>query len=527
MESKKQIDAKIFWPALAVVTALIIPLALNPGAGGEAVDGLLKVCTQDFGWLFLLFGLGSVIFLLWLGFGRYGQVKLGSATDEPEFSTFSWIAMMFCAGIGIAIVNWSFVEPVYHIANPPLGFKPHSEEAAEWAGMYAQFHWALTPWAIYALPTFAIAYSVYVRKQPFLRLSTAAEGVLGDRAQGWLGKVIDIVVIFAIVGGVGTSLGLAVPLVMALCGELFGLEDSPVLKAGILTIWTCIFGLSAYKGLSKGLKVLSDVNVYLAFVLVLFVLVVGPTFWLLTMWSNSFGLMLDNFFRVSLWTDPIRREGFPESWTVFYWAWWIAYAPMVALFVARISKGRTIREVVLAELGGGSLGCILFLAIWGGYAIHLQSTGVLSINDSLQEGNIPATIIAVLGTLTWPRLFLAAFTVLCFIFLATTLASAAYTVASIATKDLRGDEEPAPWHRLFWSLVLAVVAAALLAVGGLKIIQLSSVLVAVPLMPVLVIVNVSLLRWLKRDHGAAVAPRVLTVDNPPSGQRTASTAPIS
>ena len=252
MASKQQIDTKIFWPALAVVAALVIPLALYPDSGGEAVDGLLKACTQTFGWVFLLFGLGSLIFLLWLGFGRYGQVKVGSATYEPEYSNFSWIAMMFCAGIGIAIVNWSFVEPVYHIANPPLGLTPHSEAAAEWAGMYVQFHWALTPWAIYALPTFAIAYSVYVRKQPFLRLSTAAEGVLGRRAQGWLGKVIDLVVIFAIIGGVGTSLGLAVPLVTALCGELFGLEDSPGLRAGILTIWTCIFGLSAYKGLSKG-----------------------------------------------------------------------------------------------------------------------------------------------------------------------------------------------------------------------------------------------------------------------------------
>ena len=220
MESSKGIDKSIFWPSIIFAFALTIPLVLFPEGGKVVVDWLFAFCTKKFGWLFLLFGLGSVIFLVWLGTSRYGNIKLGAPDDEPEFSKISWIGMMFCAGIGIAIVNWAFVEPIYYISGPPLGLEPGSNAAREWAGMYSIFHWSITPWAIYALPSFAIAYCVHVRKQNFLRLSAASQGFLGDAANGWLGKLIDIIVVFALIGGVGTSLGLAVPLVTTLFGSI-------------------------------------------------------------------------------------------------------------------------------------------------------------------------------------------------------------------------------------------------------------------------------------------------------------------
>jgi BCCT family betaine/carnitine transporter len=386
--------------------------------------------------------------------------------------------------------------------------------------MYGQFHWSITPWAIYALPSFAVAYCVHVRKQNFLRLSAASKGVLGKAADGWIGKLIDVIVVFALIGGVGTSLGLAVPLVTTLFGHVFGMGDSFFLKIVILVIWTAIFSASVYRGLNKGIKILSDINVALALVLLVYVLLVGPTVWILSLWCNSFGLFLDNFFRISLWMDPIAHRGFPESWTVFYWAWWIAFAPMVGLFVARISKGRTIRELVIAQLGWSSLGCILFLAIWGGYSVHIESTNLIEIKSILTDGGTPPTVLAILNTLPLSGLVVPVFTILCFIFLATTLDSSAYTLASITSKDLSGDEEPAKWNRIFWALLLAFFSVGLLAVGGLKIVQLSSIVVALPLMPVLVLICFSLMKWIKEDYGEIMKDKIYSVDYTEEGTKS-------
>lgn len=522
MSSKKKIDPKVFWPSIGLVLALSIPLALFPETGEKVVKSVFNFTTGNFGWAFELFGAMCVGFLLWLGFGRYGNVKLGGPDDEPEFAYLSWVAMLFCAGIGIAIVNWAFVEPIYYLSGPPFGVEPMSPEAAEWAGVYGQFHWGFTPWAFYALLTFPIGYSVYVRKQPHLTLSTASRGILGDKADGWPGKILDVVVIFGIVGGVGTSLGLAVPLVSELFSEMFGIENSFGLNLLILAIWTAMFSISVYKGLSKGIRVLSEINMYLAFILLFFVLAVGPTVFIMSMWGNSFGLMISEFFRLSFYLDPITKGGFPEGWTVFYWAWWIAYGPMMGLFVARISKGRTMRQIVVGELLWGSMGCWLFLAIWGGYTIHVTYNGLAPTVEILNSAGMPAAILSVLKTLPLNKIVLPFYTLLCFIFLATTLDSSAYTLASISTKELPGTEEPARWNRLFWAFLLAFVGVGLLAVGGLKAVQLSSIVVALPLMPVMVILILSMLKWLKEDYGDATSNHIKAVDYPEPELKTAS-----
>ncbi|MBS3970261.1 MAG: BCCT family transporter [Clostridia bacterium] len=518
MNSEKQIDPKIFWPAIIVVLALSIPLVVFPEAGSRAVNTALGFITAKFGWLFLLFCMGCFSILMWLAFGRYGNVKLGGPNDEPEFSTISWIAMLFCAGIGIGIMLWSFIEPIYYLSGPPLGIEPHSDLAVEWAHMYGQFHWGFSAWAIYAIASVPIAYCVYVRKASHLRMSIASKGLIGRHADGPFGTLIDVLMMFGIVGGVGTSLGLAVPLVAALFGELFGIPDSFLLKIAILAIWTLIFGVSVYKGLSKGIKVLSNINLYLALIFAGFILFVGPTVFILSMWTNSFGIMLDNFFRMSFWLDPVTKGGFPEGWTVFYWAWWVAYAPMMGLFVARISKGRTIKELVIAECFWGTLGCWIPFAIFGGYALHVDINGIVPVSQILSQSGQAAAIIAILNSLPLSKLVVLVYTVLCFIFLATTLDSSAYVLASACTKKLGGNEEPARWNRVLWALVLAVVGAGLLAVGGLSAVQLSTVIVALPLVPVLIIMIASLLKWLKEDYGQMLKPKIYAIDYKPIEQ---------
>jgi len=504
---RPSLDKGVFWPGVLMILVAALAISFNPEPVRIGVKSLLAIITGQFGWLLLLFGFFSFVSLGWLAFGRYGHIKLGGPEEEPEFSNFSWVCMIFCAAMGISIINWSFVEPVFLMHDSPLGVEPGSPAAIEYAAMYSQFHWGLVPWAIYTIASIPVAYCLYVRKEPFLRFSTASKPVLGDYAGRWPGKVIDLVVAFSILGGVGTSLGLSVPLVSTLLSSLTGVEESFTLKMMVLILWTALFSYSAYKGLGKGIRVLSDINISLAFLLLLFVLAVGPTVFILKLWSNSLGLYLDNFFRITLWTDPVAKTGFTEKWTVFYWAWWVAYAPMMALFIARISRGRTIREVIVNEIFWGTVGCMTFFAIWGGYSLYLETHNLVPVNEILNKDGIPDAVVAILQTLPGGNLTLGVFTVLSFIFLATTLDSAAYTLASVSTKNLSGYQEPARWNRLLWAFLIALTGLALLVVGGLDIIQASTLVVSLPMVAVLLLLCWALLRDLRADERMSISER--------------------
>jgi BCCT family betaine/carnitine transporter len=499
MENRSQIDPYIFWPALIVIVGVSTALALAPGPGGQLVNAALAWITYKLDWLYMIGAFIAFLFLVYAAVGPWGNIKLGGPDDKPEFSTLSWIAMLFCAGIGSSLIYWAIAEPLYYMQWPPFGAEPFSADAAGWAVTYGMYHWGFIAWALYCIPALPIAYAVYVRKDPHLRASTACRGILGDMVDGWVGKVIDVCVMFGLVGGVGTSLGLNVPMISAAMSKIFGVPESFGLNVIILIIWTCIFGTSVYLGLYKGIKVLSDINVYVALALLAFVLFAGPTFFILSHFSESLSYLFQNWFRMSLWTDPVAKGGFPQGWTVFYWAWWIAYAVYMGLFVARISKGRTIRELVMAECFWGTLGCWAYFAVFGGYTVHLEINGIIPLTKVLSEKGGPAAIVEAISALPGSVIILPVFVVVAFIFLATTLDSSAYTLASIATKTLRGDEQPARWVRVVWAAALAAVGVAVLAIGGLSAIQTSSVIASLPLIIVIVLMVLSFMRWVKED----------------------------
>jgi BCCT family betaine/carnitine transporter len=509
---KPQIDPWIFWPSLVVILLVTVILGVNHETAEPVLGELLNSITYKLDWAFQFLTAGMFAILIWLGFGRYGKVKLGGAGDKPEFSSFSWGAMLFCAGMGTSIMYWSMMEPIYYYVGPPFGIEPKSPEAAEWALTYGMFHWGLSAWALYALPTITIAYSFFVRKQPSLKISTACRGVLGKHADGWLGKLIDILVIWSLVGGLGTSLGLGVPMMSAVIGEIFGIEQGLFLSIIIITIWTILYCASAYMGLYKGIRKLSDINVYMALALVIFAFLVGPTLFILSNFTNSFGLMLQNFARMSFFTDPIQKGGFPQSWTVFYWAWFAATSPFMGLFVARISRGRTIRELIGGILLWGSLGGWMYFAVFGSYALHLEMNNMLPVSQILDSQGGQAAVVAILKSLPLSSIVLPFFLVLGFIFLATSLDSATYILSAIATKELKDEQEPARWHRLLWGVVQAVLAISLLLIGGLKVVQTSTVFVSVPVIIMYVLLAASLIKWLKKDHAHMVADQILVVE---------------
>jgi len=495
------VDKQVFWPALIVVVAAIVPLVVMPEASGAVLSQVFSFITHNLGFLFLWFTVASLGMLLWFAFGKYGSVRFGGEDAAPEFRYLSWIGMLFCAGIGTSLLYWATIEWVYYYQAPPFGITPESAEAAHWAAMYGLFHWGPMAWALYCIPALPIAYAFHNRKIPFLRISQACRGVIGDRADGPLGKLIDVLFIFGLVGGTGTSLGLGTPILSESISTLTGIERTFALDAFVIVVWTAIFGTTVYLGMEKGIKRLADANVYLGFFLLAFVLIFGPTVFILDTFTHSLGLLATNFLKMSFYTDPVGQSGFPQTWTVFYWAWWIAYAPFMGLFVARISRGRTIREVVGANLVWGSLGCWLFFATFGNTALHDQLNGTVPVIKIMNEVSPQAAIVAVVNALPLGTFVLILFVAMAFIYSATTLQASAYTIASVASRDLvAGESEPLRWNRLFWALALGGMAVALMYLGGLKPLQTASLIVALPLIVVIGLCVWSFLRWLKEDQ---------------------------
>jgi BCCT family betaine/carnitine transporter len=496
-------------------------MAFNPDLGQEGVKAALNVVYKNFTSFFLLFGAFCFAALMWLAFGRYGKVKLGRPEDKPEFTYLTWIFMLFTAGVGIGLMIWSIVEPLYYIESPPLDIVPLSKEAYEWAHMLPPFHWGFSAWAIYCLPTLPIAYSVFVRRESTLRISTSCRPILGRRVDGPLGKVIEILILIGTLCAVGTSLGLAVPLVAAIISSITGVVDNLNLKAAVTTAWFIICAISLYSGLNKGVKLVSQIKMYIGFGLLLYVILFGPTAYIFDTCVNTLGLLLNNFFRLTFETEPLRMiqngsvGAFPQWWTVFYWAWWVAYAPITALFVARISKGRTIREVVIAECVWGTLGCWIFLMILGAYSLSLEASktlGVVEIHNAVSDA---AACVAVIGTLPLSKVIVPLYAVLCFIFLSTVLNSSAYSLASICTKKLSGEEQPARWQRLLWAAILSLFGMGLLITGGekaLKTVQTSTIVGAIPLIPIILLMVFSLLKALREDFPSLGKKEILTAE---------------
>lgn len=493
-----RIDRLLFFAASAAAILVCIPLGLIPEQSEQFISGLYDRITSNFGVLYQMFAIGTIGFLIWLASSRYGRIRLGGDGDKPEYSTFSWVGMLFCAGTGASLLVWSGVEWAFYIDAPPLGATPRSQEAFEFAAAYGPFHWGITAWAFYALPTIAIAYPFYVKNVSHLRASTSLHAILGKSGENsTVGRIVDLAAMIALLGGAGTSLGVNAPTIAASMAELLSIETSFTLEAIVMTVCVGLFGASVYLGIDRGIRRLSDLNVYLILGFLAFILVVGPTVFLLKSSVNTVGVMLQNFVRMMFWTDPVEKTGFVESWTIFYWAWWIAFALPVGVFITRISRGRTIRQVIVGMLTFGTLGCWLFYFVFGNYSMSLELAETLSVTGSLAENGMYVTVENVVSTLPLSAWALSLFIVVSVISVATTYDSASYTLASTATAELSVGENPARWHRLFWALILGLLPVFMMFVGGLDIIRSAVLVASLPLLIVGVAMVVSLMKSLR------------------------------
>lgn len=476
---KKPFDPLIFWISAGITVAFVLWSIAFPKNMQSVINGVFSWTTLNWGWLYLSTAFILVIGCMLLMGGKYGGLKLGNPDDKPEFSNFSWFGMLFGSAIAAGIVFWGPAEPAYHYMSPPpyFGGDPKTAIAAAHAMTYSFFHWGLSAWAIYAMLTIPLAHACYTKGLPFT-FSSAFYYVLGNRIYGTWGKLLDIFAVFATLGGLATTTGLVALQLSSGLKYQYGVTLGTGSMYIIIGILTAIFTIAVYTGLEKGIKIIGDVNMYLFVGIWFFVLVFGPTLFLINLTTNSIGQYLLHFVPMSLYTAPGIKGNWIGSWTVFYWAWWMSWAPFVAVFIARISKGRTIRETIAATLILPTLADFLWYGVVGGSGIKLDVT------PALKAHGVESAIFAIAQHLPLTGLL-----AVCLIFLiATFFLTSANSAALALAMFVSGHETPGKNLRAFWGVALGAVAAVLAGTGSLKAIQTASIATAFPLMFLLLLV---------------------------------------
>ncbi|MEZ0575167.1 BCCT family transporter [Halodesulfovibrio aestuarii] len=460
-------DNKILIPATIILIGIIACSILFTEPFEQLLKSVYSVFTNTTGTLFLWATLVMMFLSVFFMFSRYGEIKFGEKDEKPEFNNYSWISMMFCSGVAGAVMFWSIVEPLFNLAYPPMFAEPLSREAFEWSMAYVLLHWGPVTWPWYMVSALPICYLYYKRKKPVLRISSTAEPILGEKANSGIGRGIEIIFIIGLMFSNATVMGVSVPIVNHALSAVLGIKPSFTLELVILGISAVIFTASVSLGLKKGIKVLSDANVVIALGLVLFCFVTGPTVFIVDNFTNSMGQMLSNFWGMILWTDPYTKGSFPQDWTIFYALWMASYGPFMGLFIARISRGRTVRQVIALGLAGGIAGSYMIHAVFGGYTLHAQLNGVVDAVDMLKASGGSAALVSVLSTLPAGTFVLIGYCVFSTIFLATSVDSCAYIISCSATTKLVPGTEPTRGHRFYWAAIQAGLALAAITLGGL------------------------------------------------------------
>ena len=484
----------VFYISVALALLVVIAGAVNP-EGLAAVSGsLLAVMTSNFGWFYMIATLAFLVFSLFLAFSRHGSVVLGQDDDEPEYGNRSWFAMLFSAGMGIGLVFWGVAEPVQHYLSPPPGVTAGTPEAARVALRYSFFHWGLHAWAIYSVVALAIAYFSF-RKGYSGLISSTFRPLLGDRVNGPIGKVIDILAIIATLFGVATSLGLGALQINGGASHLTGIPVSTATQLWIILMVTVLYMLSALTGLDRGIKILSNANLMIAATLLVFTLVAGPTAFLFDVLTTSLGGYIQNLVSMSLRLSPFAQNAWVADWTLFYWAWWIAWAPFVGMFIARISRGRTIREFVLGVLLVPTMFSFAWFSVFGGAALHMEMFQGLGVAAAVEE-NVTSALFITLAHFPLGAVISGLATLLIITFFITSADSATFVLGMLSSE---GRLNPSNRVKLTWGVLQSSIAAVLLLSGGLEGLQTASIVAATPLAVIMVLMCVSLMKALRKE----------------------------
>lgn len=507
---KSEINPRVFWGASAIIALLLVTTLAMPGTADTAFKAAQSWAIDTFGWFYISAVAVFLVVVLTLGFGPAGKLKLGPDDAEPDFPYLSWLAMLFAAGMGIGLMYFAVAEPIQHYISPPEA--PSGTILAAREAMAITFHhYGVHAWAIYALVGLSLAYFTYRKDMP-LTLRSGLSPILGKRIDGPLGDAIDIFAVCGTVFGVSTSLGFGVSQMTAGLAYEYGLPDTTTMKIAVIVVVMGAATLSVLSGADRGIRRLSELNLTVAVLLMLFVMAVGPTLFLLRALVQNFGLYLDHFVQRTFTLYAYEPRAWMADWTLFYWAWWIAWSPFVGMFIARISRGRTIREFVIGVLFVPTAFTFLWMTVFGNTAISLD-LGVAQggIADAVQA-NLSTALFKFLEYLPAAGVTSTLAIALVGIFFITSADSGALVIDTLASG---GAEETPRWQRMYWCVLLGVTATLLLVAGGLGALQSATLLAALPFCFIMLLLAVGLIRQTNADLAGVTLPG----DTPSVGER--------
>jgi glycine betaine transporter len=490
-------DNTVYLASVAVLIALVSFGLISPESFNTAANGAFNVLSEYCGWWYMAAMNSFVAFPILLAVSRFGRLTLGEAGSKPEFSSVAWFGMLFGAGMGVGLVFYGVGEPLYHLAAPPFGAEPGTAQAAEDALRASFFHWGLHPWAAYAVIALCMAYFQFRKGAPGL-MSSLFQPVLGPEGHlSPIGRAVDILTIFATVGGIATSLGLAVLQINSGLKYLFGLPQSPAVQFAIILVLGLLYTGTAVSGIDRGIKLLGNLNLALAVFLAAALLLFGPTLAIIESLMTALGGYLSNFvaesFNLAPYGGPYKK--WLSGWTVYYWAWWIAWAPFVGSFIARISKGRSIRQFVAGVLLVPALGSFCWFAVFGGTALEMQLSQTADLAAQVNE-DLSIGVFAMYEHITLGGLTSVLMLFLICTFFVTSANSSTFVLAMYSSS---GDLNPPRKRMAVWGILQAAFAMVLLVSGGLKALQIASITAAAPFSLIMVLACCGLWRSLTAD----------------------------
>ncbi|WP_101294785.1 BCCT family transporter [Halegenticoccus soli] len=506
----EEIEPTVFAFGAGITLLFVAVFALNPTAAANIVAGANEFVLAHFNWAFLIVMLGFVLFLGYLIVGPWGNLRLGD--DPPEFSYLSYFAMMYSAGLAAGIVFWGPAEALLHYSSvPPLYDVPNESAAAmPIAIQYSLFHWSVTQWSCFTVMGLGIGYFVYNRGAP-LRVSAVLTPFLGaDNVDGFWGKLIDTLAVFATLGGVATSLGFIGSQFLTGLQYQWGIQLGDAGTIAVITGMTVIFTASLLLGVDRGIRRLSNFNMAMFAVLMVGTLVLGPTWFILELGTQAMGGFIDDFFQMSLFTHASQGGEWSNAWTVFYWAWPLAWSPFAGLFIARISRGRSVREVAFTGIGATAMATIPWFVVLGGTGIWVQHTGVANVLGPITNPQLGEAVsgYVLFGALPFGQLLLFGFLVLVTTFFVTSADSSTLAVSMMTTG---GEEHPSSINRIFWAVLQGAVASILMVIGGAEALQSAAIITGGPFAVVCTVTVLGLVKTFSDQYGSVLLQEETTL----------------
>lgn len=507
------IHPHVFFGAGTLLFLFIALTLLFREQSAEFFQSLLDGIGNTFGWFYILAANFFVVVMILIASSEYGKIRIGGPDALPEFSTFSWYAMLISAGMGIGLMFWSVGEPIFHFMTPSPMFDvpPSSAQSAQVALGLTYYHWGIHPWAIYALVGLSLAFFAYNRGLP-LTIRSIFYPLLGEKIYGFWGNLIDILSVLATLFGLATSLGLGVKQVASGLAHLFGTPNTELVAVVLIAAITFLAVLSVTAGLDKGVKMLSQGNIYLAGAFMVFLLVVGPTVYIFKAFTQNIGFYIQNLPQLSFWVETYygaEGSNWQNPWTIFYWGWWISWSPFVGMFIARISKGRTVREFILGVMIFPTILSFLWMSSFGGSALWLQIAGGGDIADAVRK-DVSTALFVMLEHFPLSQITSVIGITLVVVFFVTSSDSGSLVVDHLTSGGKL--DSPVP-QRIFWAVMEGVCAAALLMGGGLVALQSASIATGLPFAVVLLIMCHSLYKGLQEEVYHA---KIIEKINPPT-----------